>query len=283
MVGVYVDEETRAVESLPRGVSRGVRPLDRRSNRRVARAAAHHGLESELELARVVQQQFLPRNTKSLATIRIAAAYVPAGKIGGDYYDFLDLGPQSLGFTVADVSGKGIAAALLVANLQASVRSECVRGFRDLLPMLERINAHFFQATLPEQYATAFFGQYDDSTRRLRYVNCGQQPAILIRNSGFLERLKTTALPLGVIDRWNSEEEAVELRPGDTLCVCSDGVVEAGIDIGEEFGEQGLISILKACQHRDVQVAVSCVVDKTCEHRQGGTTDDVTVVAIRSV
>ena len=88
---------------------------------------------------------------------------------------------------------------------------------------------------------------------------------------------------LGVIDGWDGEEEAVELRPGDTLCVCSDGVVEAGIDIGEEFVEQGLISVLKACKHRDVQVAVSCVVNKTREHRLGGATDDITVVAIRSV
>src|SRR6266478_1938625 len=208
MMGAYMDERTTAVESSPSNASLGAGRLDRRSDRRVSR----HGLESELELARAVQEQLLPRNTKSLATIHIAAASVPAGKIGGDYYDFLDLGPQSLGFIVADVSGKGIAAALLVANLQASVRSECAHGFRDLLPMLERINVQFFEATLPEQYATAFFGQYDDSTRNLRYVNCGQQPAILIRNSGFLERLKTTALPLGVIDRWNGEEEAVELR-----------------------------------------------------------------------
>src|SRR5437879_6169556 len=124
-------------------------------------------LRSDLKLAMAVQRQMLPRNTKQLTTITYAGTSTAAWGIGGDYYDFLDLGDSSLGFLLADVSGKGVAAALLMANLQASIRCECARGIRDLSAMLQRVNAHFFGSTLPEQYATLFFGQYDDRTGRL--------------------------------------------------------------------------------------------------------------------
>jgi sigma-B regulation protein RsbU (phosphoserine phosphatase) len=239
-------------------------------------------LESELELARAVQQQLLPRDTKSLATIRFAAASVPAGEIGGDYYDFLDLGPHSLGFVVADVSGKGIAAALLVAHLQASFRGECARGVRDLRGVLERVNAQFFNSTLPEQFATIFFGQYDDFSRRLRYINCGHNPGLLIRTCGEVERLKATALPLGIVGQWDGEEEVVELSPGDTLCICSDGVVEAGMEYGEEFGERRLISLLHACKDKEIQAAVDLIMESVRAYQLNDETDDSTIVGIRS-
>src|ERR1700682_5522910 len=142
---------------------------------------------SDLNLAIAVQRQMLPRNTKQLTTIRYAGMSAAARGIGGDYYDFLDLGPGLLGILLADVSGKGVAAALLTANLQASIRCECAHGFSDLSSLLQPVNAHFFGSTLPEQYATLFFGQYDDHTRRLDYVNCGQQPAIVMRGDRSIE------------------------------------------------------------------------------------------------
>src|SRR5207248_7952054 len=124
---------------------------------------------------------------------------VAAAGIGGDYYDFLDLGSSSLGFVLADVSGKGVAAALLAANLQATIRCECARGFNYIGAMLRRVNAQFFESTLPAQYATLFFGRYDDRSGRLDYINCGQQPVIVMRADHSTERLETTALPLGLL------------------------------------------------------------------------------------
>src|SRR5713226_5863299 len=201
---------------------------------------------SDLKLAMAVQRQMLPRNTKQLPTIRYAGMSTAAESIGGDYYDFLDLGHSSLGLLLADVSGKGVAAALLMASLQASIRSECARKVRDLNAVLRRVNALFLGSSLPAQYATLFFGQYDDRTQRLDYINCGQQPAILIRGDHSIERLEATALPLGLVKSWTGEKKTVQLRRGDRLFVCSDGVIEAGLDSGYEFGEEGLISVLAA-------------------------------------
>ena len=230
-----------------------------------------------------VQRQMLPRNTKQLTTIRYAGTSTAAGGIGGDYYDFLDLGPGSLGFLLADVSGKGVAAALLMANLQASIRCECARGFRDLNVMLQRVNGHFFGSTLPAQYATLFFSQYDDRTRRLDYINCGQQPAIIVRSDRSIERLEATALPLGMVRSWTGEKKTTQLRRGDSLFVCSDGVIEAGLESGYEFGEDGLISVIAANPDQDVELAVARIAQASCAHVPNGPADDMTIVGMRVI
>jgi serine phosphatase RsbU (regulator of sigma subunit) len=240
-------------------------------------------LRSDLKLAMAVQQHMLPRNTKQVTTIRYAGTSTAAWEIGGDYYDFLDLGPGSLGFLLADVSGKGVAAALLMANLQASIRCECALGFRDLSTMLQRVNAHFYGSTLPAQYATLFLGQYDERTRRLDYINCGQQPAIIIRGDRSIERLETTALPLGMVTGWTGEKKAVQLRRGDGLFVCSDGVIEAGLESGYEFGEAGLISVLAANLDQDVDLAVARIAHAARLYVPNGAVDDMTIVGMRAV
>lgn len=237
-------------------------------------------LRTDLNLAMAVQRQMLPRNSKQLTTIRYAGTSTAAGWIGGDYYDFLDLGHSSLGFVLADVSGKGVAAALLMANLQAAIRCECTRGFHDLHTTLQNVNAHFFRSTLPAQYATLFFGEYDDRTGRLDYINCGQQPAILIRGDRSIQRLETTALPLGMASGWTGEKKTVQLRSGDTLFVCSDGVIEAGVENGYEFGEDGLISVIAQNRDEDVELAVARIAEAT---RLYGPADDMTIVGMRAV
>jgi len=240
-------------------------------------------LRSDLRLAMAVQRQMLPRRTKQLTTIRYAGTSAAARGIGGDYYDFLELAPGSLGFLLADVSGKGVAAALLMANLQAAIRCECPRGCGDLSAMLQSVNAHFFSSTLPEHYATLFFGQCDDRTRSLSYINCGQQPAIIIRGDRSIERLETTALPPGLVRHWTGEKETVELRRGDTLWVCSDGAIEAGLESGQELGEEGLISIITASSHRDMELAVAGIAHAVSAWAPNGPTDDMTIVGIRAV
>ena len=237
----------------------------------------------DLNLAIAVQRQMLPRNTKQLPTVRYAGMSAAARGVGGDYYDFLDLGPDSLGFVLSDASGKGVAAALLMANLQASIRCECAHGIRDLSAMLERVNLHFFGSTLPEQYATLFFGQYDERTRRLVYVNCGHQPAILMRADGSVERLRATAMPLGLVAAWTVDVKTVALQPGDGLYVCSDGVVEAGIERGCEFGEEGLISVIAADPDQNIDAAVARIARAVCAYAPDGLADDMTIVGLRVV
>jgi len=177
----------------------------------------------------------------------------------------------------------GVAAALLMANLQASIRCECAHGFRDLGSTLQRVNAHFFGSTLPEQYATLFFGQYDDRTRRLDYINCGQQPAIIRSGDRSMERLETTAVPLGMAIGWTGEKKTVQLRRGDSLFVCSDGVIEAGLESGDEFGEEGLISVIAANSDQDVELAVERIAHAARLYVPNGPADDMTIVGMRVV
>ncbi|MGH9628761.1 MAG: PP2C family protein-serine/threonine phosphatase [Bryobacteraceae bacterium] len=254
------------------GFGSGVRGLDEQER-----------LRSDLKLAMAVQRQMLPRNRKQLATIRYAGTSTAAGGIGGDYYDFLDLGPGSLGVLLADVSGKGLPAALLTANLQAWIRCECARGLDNVCAMLERVNAHLLESTLPQHYATLFFGEYHDKTRRLDYVNCAQQPAIIVRRDGSIEPLETTAMPLGLLSRWSGEKKTVELGRGDTVCVCSDGVVEAGLDSGYEFGEERLHSLVAESADQDIEGAVAGVAQAAHLYALNGPTDDMTVLGIRAV
>jgi serine phosphatase RsbU (regulator of sigma subunit) len=240
-------------------------------------------LRSDLNLAIAVQRQMLPRNPKPLTTIRYAGISAAARGIGGDYYDFLDLGPSTLGVLLADVSGKGVAAALLMANLQGFMRCECAHEFSDLPAILQRVNAHFFGSTLPEQYATLFFARYNDWTRQVDYVNCGQQPAIIMRRDRSIERLETTAPPLGLVRDWTGEQKTVELRSGDLLCVCSDGVIEAGLESGYEFGEDGLISVLATNPDQDIELTVARIAHAMFRYVPAGPTDDMTIVGIQAI
>lgn len=238
----------------------------------------------DMELAMAVQRQMLPQNAHQLATVRYAGASVAARGLGGDYYDFLHLGPASLGLVLADVSGKGIAAALLMANLQALIHCQCIPGiYQDPKAMLESVNTQFLAATLPEQYATLFFGQYDDEKRQLDYVNCGQQPAILVRRDGSIERLRTTAMPLGLVRSWVGEKHTVELMPGDMVYVCSDGVVEAGLESGMEFGEERLFSLITNNPNPDMDHTVARILDAARLYELNGPADDMTAIGMRCV
>ncbi len=170
---------------------------------------------------------------------------------------------------LADVSGKGVAAALLMANLQACFRSQSQDALRQPASMLKAVNKLFCESTPPEHYATLFFGNYDDRSRRLRYVNCGHPAAILLRANGTVERLQPTATVLGVFTNWSSEEGTVDLAPGDTLVLFSDGVTEAGVETEAEFGEDGLLRIIQANQAANRRSVGSCHHHRGCRGERG--------------
>ncbi len=236
----------------------------------------------DLALAIEVQRRMQPRNPQ-LATVRCAGRSEAARGVGGDYYDFLDLQAKTLGLVLADVSGKGPAAALTMASLAGAIRAEAARGVANLVAMLGRLNTLLFETTLDQQYATLFFGRYSEETRRMRYVNCGQQPAMVIRRDGSAEWLKTTAMPLGLMPEWEGLEQEVELRDGDTLWVCSDGVTEAGIERGSELGEEGLIELLEAQREVEIEAAVERVAETALKLEGAVRSDDLTVVGVRCV
>jgi sigma-B regulation protein RsbU (phosphoserine phosphatase) len=275
-----------AVEAMRRGACDFIqKPWD---NDRVLaairkQADADRRRKSELEIAATVQQKLFPHATRQLDTIDYAGHCVAARGVGGDYYDFLDLGENALGFVLADVSGKGMPAALLMANLQACFRSQPVSGFERPGVMLETVNRHFYASTESDRFATLFFGAYDNRTRKLHYVNCGHCSPLLLRADGELELLDPTATMLGAFEEWSCTEAEVELRTGDTLLLYSDGVTEAADDRGNDFGEERLVRALRESRGKAADVVVREIVDAVAHFSGTSRTDDVTVVAIRGV
>ena len=155
---------------------------------------------------------------------------MPAREVGGDYYDFLEMPDSTIGFVLGDVSGKGVPAALLMANLQACFRSQAPHSLQRPAEVLKTVNRQFFDSTAAERFATLVFASYDDRTRKIRYVNCAHCPPMLLRANGELELLDSTATMLGAFRNWNCTESETELRAGDTLLLYSDGVTEAGAE-----------------------------------------------------
>ncbi len=238
------------------------------ADRRVAR---------DMEIAREVQARLFPQAMPPLQTLDYAGACIQARVVGGDYYDFLDLGPGRLGVVLADISGKGIAAALLMANLQANLRSQYAVALEDPHRLLQSVNRLFYENTPDDRYATLFFADYDDATRCLRYANCGHNPPLLLRANGELERLCATATVLGLFKEWKCGIEEISLRPGDTLLVYTDGVTEAPNSAGEEFGEARLEEMFRSHHREPVNALLARILDAVQKFSGASQADDLTL------
>ncbi len=228
---VSFDEVTHALEAQRRAIAEKLE-----SERRAAQ---------ELEIAKQVQARLFPQTLPPLRTLEYAGTCIQARKVGGDYYDFLDLGGERLGFVIGDISGKGIAAALLMANLQANLRGQCAIAFDQPQRMLRSVNRLFCENTPEGAFATLFFAEYDDHAGHLRYANCGHLSALLLRSDTTVERLDSTATVLGVFREWDCSIGECRLFPGDTLALYTDGITESYNAAEEEFGEQRLIAALQ--------------------------------------
>ena len=234
----------------------------------------------EMEIAKEVQARLLPQGPPRLKTLGCAAQCIQARSVGGDYYDFLDLGPDRVGFALADVSGKGVHAALLVANLQAHLRSQSSVLAVDPVRSLQYVNRMLWKSTAPEHYATLFFGMYDDATRHLDYVNCGHNAPVLLRRDGGVERLTATALVIGLFDPWDCTVGQVQLDSGDLLAIFSDGITEAARG-EEEFGEARFIGELRSGAGRSEADLVTAILASVQQFSGGNQTDDLTLVIAR--
>lgn len=236
--------------------------------------------DEELDLARRAQARLLVHDAPRLATLEYAGRCVQARAVGGDYFDFLDLGPGRMGLVLADVSGKGMAAALLMASLQASLRSTA-GAVAEFPARLEPVHTLLLRCSESNRYATLFVAAYDDHTRRLVYANCGHNPPLLLRRRGGVERLWPTSPVIGLLDEWSCDTAEVALDAGDLLVLFSDGVTEARSDADEEFGEARLVGALD--RHRDAPVArvLHSVIAEVADFTGGEQEDDVTLVVAR--
>jgi sigma-B regulation protein RsbU (phosphoserine phosphatase) len=271
-----------AVEAMRRGACDFIqKPWDNLRVLATIREQAEHARSkrSELDDAASVQRKMLPADARELATIALAGRSVAARGIGGDYYDFLDLGARMCAFVLADVSGKGVSAALLAANLQACIRSRPSDDWRAPSAALNAINRHLRASTGAERFATLFFATYSERDRILRYVNCGHCPPLLIRGTGETIRLDVTATILGVFADWKCDEAEARLDPGDKLVACSDGVTEATDAGGEEFGEERLTRLVQSSRADGPSALADEIVQAVSAFSGPSRSDDVTAVA----
>ena len=200
-------------------------------------------LEHELTIAREVQRQLFPTEKPTVQGVEIEAVVRPARVVSGDYYDFLPLGPGRLGIALADISGKGISAALIMASLQAALRSQAMfdgRGPGSTAEIVTRLNKHLYSSTAPDRFATLFYGVYDAQTHRLEYTNAGH-PAPLCISGKQVQRLSAGGTVLGLFDDRQFESQVVDITPGSLLIAYSDGLTEAENADAEEFEEQRVL------------------------------------------
>jgi serine phosphatase RsbU (regulator of sigma subunit) len=266
---VSFDEVTHAVEAQRRSLAEKLE-----SERRAAQ---------EIEIAKQVQSRLFPQTLPPLKTLEYAGLCIQARKVGGDYYDFLDLGSERLGFVIGDISGKGIAAALLMANLQANLRSQCAIALDQPQRLLCSVNQLFRQNTLDGAFATLFFAEYDDSACRLRYANCGHLPALLLHSDDTVERLEATATVLGIFKDWDCEIGECELNPGDTLALYTDGITESYNSADEQFGERRLIEALRRGASLSSRALLKDIVDEVRQFGPDEQHDDITLIVAKHV
>ena len=258
------------------------------------RREADRRLAQEMEIARQVQARLFPQKPPAMRTLEYTGGCIQARKVGGDYYDFLELCPGRLAMVLADIAGKGVSGALLMASLQANLHSQYALAVDDLPRLLASVNRLFYENSGDASYATLFFADYDDSSRKLRYANCGHLPPLLLRASGSsqdrvsetpkVEWLSSTCTVMGLFEAWQCEIAEVELAAGDTLVLYTDGITEAENVDGEEFGASRLLDTLGSHSHLPAVPLLQAVVGAVQQFSGGSEQqDDITLVIARSL
>lgn len=281
---VSFDEVTRALE------------LQRRAE--AEKLEAERRTAQELEIATQVQANLFPQTLPPLRTLDYAGVCIQARQVGGDYYDFLDLGslhrldrgatrdlPAAawhLAFVLADVSGKGIASALLMANLQANLRSRYALALDDLPRLLCGVNRLFCENTPDGRYATMFFAVYDDHSRELEYANCGHNAALLLRANDAVERLEATSTVIGLFPEWECDSRRVMLAPGDTLALYTDGITESFDPRGDMFGEPRLVEALRRHRGLPAESLMQAIVGEVQRFSPQEQHDDITLIVAKA-
>jgi serine phosphatase RsbU (regulator of sigma subunit) len=238
-------------------------------------------MQRELEIAREVQRELLPRSFPKLRGMELSGACHPAIGVGGDYYDFLVFSEDQLGLVIADVSGKGIPAALLMAGLQASVRSLAIPA-RPPHEVNRRLNEILYRSTSSSRYATLFLGVYDARRRVLTYSNAGHYPPLHLASDG-AARLEADGIPIGLLPDSEYREKQRRLSPGDLLVLYTDGIIEARDAKDREFGETRLMESLLRNRHRGLDELIVTVLHDLAVWTGGGSGhDDATIVLARA-
>ncbi len=245
------------------------------------RALAMRRLEHELAVARDIQNSFLPQGPPRLKGYDLAGMNIPSEEVSGDYFDFIPVSEGQVGLVIADVSGKGIPAALIMASFRASLLAE-IRNNYAIKKIFSKVNILLQESIAADQYVTAFYGVLDTKHRMFTCANAGHNPPFLLSASGSLRRLETGGLALGFLETAVYQEEPIQLMPGDCLVFYTDGASEAQNELEEEFGEERLIQIARQNRHlsaEELQREIFARVRNFVGRSKLG--DDVTIVVLK--
>jgi serine phosphatase RsbU (regulator of sigma subunit) len=249
--------------------------------RHEARAVEQERLRRELELSRLIQTEMLPRTSLRSGPAEIGGVSIPAREVGGDFFNYFVLPDGRLALLVGDVSGKGVSAALLMANIQATLRARLPHE-TDLAKLADRLDRELDQNTPGGVYLTLFLAILDIDGRTLRYVNAGHNPQFLLRSGGGIEPLGSTGMPIALYAGHGYSEARVALAPGDLLFFYTDGLVETENESGDMFGADRLQRILAAEKTDGIDLVLRDVEEQVAAFRgEAEPFDDATMMALR--
>ncbi len=238
-------------------------------------------LESEVKLARLVQTSLLPKRSPQVSGYDIAGKTIPAQMVGGDYFDFIPLDGNRIALCLGDVAGKGLAAALLMANLQATLRGQILLG-PSPGQCLIRSNKLLYEITSPEKFVTLFYAILDLENHLLSFSNGGHNTPFIFFDHQEPRRLQTGGVALGVMEEFSFEEETVPLQPGNVLVVYSDGITEAMNADGDQFGEERLVALVKEHQRESAENLIERIITGAKSYEaETPQTDDMTMIVVK--
>jgi phosphoserine phosphatase RsbU/P len=236
--------------------------------------------EAELAQAHEIQRHLLPRETPQIPGFQISCAWQPAKSVSGDYFDVLPLSEGRLGLCIADVSGKGITAALLMANLQASVKA-FVKEVASPAALCAKLNTVLCETVAPGKFVTLFYGTIDTKQRQLHYENAGHCLPLLIHKDGTILMPASYSGVLGLFSHWTYQDGVLQLQSGDTLVLMTDGVLEAANENEEEFGYQRLIDVVKAKRGTGANDIRTAILDAVSAFCNGKFDDDASLIVVK--
>ncbi len=237
-------------------------------------------LEEELHLASDIQLRLLPASPPPLAASTLRGGIKTSREVGGDFYDFLELEKGAIGIAVADVSGKGIPAALLMTTIQASLRADGPKS-QSPAAVIASLNASLYERSDAEKFATLFYAVYDDASGIIRYSNAGSYPAFVIVPNGRINRLQRGGILIGVEADSEYKEGILKLNSGDLLVIYTDGIIDQESAGGEPFGEPKLIEFFRSNPHLSIDVLIEKLFATLLAYGQNSLKDDMTVVLLR--
>ncbi len=240
-------------------------------------------LKEEMKVATRIQNNLLPDRNPEIPGYEVAAFNIPAKEVGGDYYDFIELDENHLGFCIGDITGKGMPAALLMANLQASLRSQALIN-KETNTCVQNINKLLYRNTEASKFATLFYGMLDFKNHNICYCNAGHDQPLIFRKREMFSKLEVTGMLLGVVDEAEYKCENISLEPEDIVVIYTDGITEAMNKDSEEFGFDRTVKVIETYADHTASEILEHIYEEVSTHSGGfQQSDDITIMVLKRV